>query len=508
MANVLDDELLQQKSNEEGDAALAAIQNFEGKYPVQIWYLFLTEMWERFCFYGMRGMLAVFMVTQLMFTEQDANLKYGAIQAFVYAFTFIGGLFADKILGFKKSLFWGGALMIVGSAILAIAPKDLFFFGISFTVIGTGFFKPNISTMVGALYKEGDSRRDAGFGLFYTGINIGALLGGFLCVWVGKTYSWNIAFSLAGVVMIIGLLTFYFTKNSLGPIGDSPLKHIEPTQRRTREILVFVGSLVCIPLILIMVQNTKYTDLFMYIIGPATVVYLIYEMTKLERVQVLRLLAALFFIFFSVVFWAFFEQSGGSLSLFALNNLNSDLVGMKIDPNVVNNTANSVFVIALSALVGLLWIWMAKKRIEPNTMVKFGLGFLFLALAFYVFYATRFFAGEDGRTSLDIFTLAYLIITLGELCLSPIGLSIMTKLAPKHLWGVMMGMWFLASAYGQYVAGILGAGMANPKENASLTEKLNSYTDGYYQLAIYALITGVVVIALSPLIKKLMGGVK
>jgi len=196
------------------------------------------------------------------------------------------------------------------------------------------------------------------------------------------------------------------------------------------------------------------------------------------------------------------------LSLFALNNLNNELLGMKIDPNVVNNTANSVFVIALSAAIGLLWIWMAKKKIEPNTMVKFGFGFLFLALAFYIFYSTRFFAGADGKTSLDIFTIAYLVITLGELCLSPIGLSIMTKLAPKHLWGVMMGMWFLASAYGQYVAGILGAGMASPDDAAPLTEKLISYTNGYQQLAIYALIAGVVVIAVSPLIKKLMGGVK
>ncbi len=493
---------------ENKDYTIESIQSFNGQYPKQIWYLFFTEMWERFSFYGMRGMLAVFMVQELFFTEKDANLKYGAIQAFVYAFTFIGGLFADKILGFKKSLFWGGSLMIVGSAILAAAPQELFFFGISFTVIGTGFFKPNISTMVGALYKEGDVRRDAGFGLFYTGINVGALLGGFLCVWIGKSYSWNIAFSLAGIVMAIGLITFYFTKHTMGPIGDSPLQHLDKSKRTMREIMVFVGSLICIPLILTMVQNTGYTDLFMYIIGPSTLVYLGYEMTKLTRVQNLRMLAALFFIFFSIVFWAFFEQSGGSLSLFALNNLNDTVVGIKIDPNVVNNTANSVFVIAFSALIGLLWIWMAKRKIEPNTMIKFGLGFLFLALAFYVFYATRFFAGPDGKTSLDIFTIAYFVITLGELCLSPIGLSIMTKLAPRHLWGVMMGMWFLASAYGQYVAGILGAGMASPDEDASLTEKLTSYTDGYYQLALYALIAGVVVIGLSPIIKKLMGGVK
>src|SRR5690606_20572787 len=157
------------------------------------------------------------------FTEQDANLKYGAIQAFVYAFTFIGGLFADKILGFKKSLFWGGFLMIIGSFILAINPQEWFFLGISFTVIGTGFFKPNISTMVGALYKEGDIRRDAGFGLFYTGINLGALVGGVACVAIGMAYSWNIAFSLAGFGMIIGLGIFFLTKNTMGPIGDSPL---------------------------------------------------------------------------------------------------------------------------------------------------------------------------------------------------------------------------------------------------------------------------------------------
>jgi POT family proton-dependent oligopeptide transporter len=485
------------------------IQGFKGKYPKQIWYLFLTEMWERFSFYGMRGMLAVFMTTQLMFTDQEANLKYGAIQAFVYAFTFIGGLFADKILGFKKSLFWGGILMIIGSFVLAFSPKEMFFLGIAFTVIGTGFFKPNISTMVGALYKEGDVRRDAGFGLFYTGINLGALLGGLLCVYIGKYYSWNIAFSLAGIVMIVGLLTFVVTKKFMGPIGDSPLLKLPESTRKTREILVYIGSLLSIPLIILMVKNTAYTDIFMYTIGPLTLIYLFYEMRQFTAAENKKLIAALIFIFFSIIFWAFFEQSGGSLSLFALNNLNDSLMGIEgVDPNVVNNTANSVFVIAFSALLGLVWIWMAKKKIEPNTVIKFGLGFLFLSLAFYVFYATKFFAGPDGKTSLDIFTVAYLIITFGELCLSPIGLSIMTKLAPVKLWGVMMGMWFLGSAYGQYVAGLLGAGMASPDPEATAQVKLEGYTEGYQQLAIYALIAGVLLIVISPLIRKLMGAVK
>lgn len=491
------------------DLSLEQIQDFKGKYPKQLWYLFLTEMWERFCFYGMRGMLVVFMVSQLLITEQEANLQYGAIQAFIYAFTFIGGLFADKILGFRKSLFWGGLLMIIGSFIIATSPKELFYIGTCFTIVGTGFFKPNISTMVGELYHSGDTRRDAGFGLFYSGINIGALLGGMTCVYLGKYHSWSLAFASAGVVMIIGLLTFVFTQKSMGPIGLSPLKDIAAGKRKAYEVAVFIGSLAVMPLILIMVSKTEYTDYFMYTIGPLTLIYLFYEMSKVTATERKKLIAALVFIFFSVFFWAFFEQSGGSLSLFAYNNLNHSLLGIEgVDPNVINNTVNSLFVIVFSIIVGLLWVWMAKKKIEPNSVIKFGLGFLFLGGAFYVFYATRFFADENGMTSLNVFTLGYLVITFGELCLSPIGLSLMTKLSPKRLWGVMMGMWFLASAYGQYVAGLLGAGIASAGENASLMDKLLTYTEGYKQLGLYALIAGVALIVISPLVRKLMQEVK
>jgi POT family proton-dependent oligopeptide transporter len=497
------------ETHSQTDPALAAIQNFQGKYPKQLWYLFLSEMWERFCFYGMRGVLTIFMVERLLLDQKSANLQYGAIQAFVYAFTFIGGLFADKVLGFRKSLFWGGLMMILGSFIIAASPKDLFYIGICFSIVGTGFFKPNISTMVGALYSKDDPRRDAGFGLFYSGINIGATLGGIIMVWLGKYYSWSAAFAAAGIVMVISLITFVFTRKTLGPIGLSPLSPTMSTsKKRTLEIGTYVGSLLVIPLILLLVTNTAYTDLFMYIIGPATLLYVFWEMRKYSKVERQKLAAALVFILFSILFWAFFEQSGGSLSLFALYNLNNNLAGVHVDPNVVNNSSNSIFVILFSPLVGLAWLGMARKKIEPNTLVKFGLGFLFLALAFYVFFSTRLFAGPDGKTSLNVFTFAYLIITFGELCLSPIGLSIMTKLAPKPMQGLMMGMWFLASAYGQYVAGILGAGMATADEKAPLTEKLLSYTEGYKQLAIYALVAGVVLLVISPLVRKLMHEVK
>lgn len=498
------------------------IQDFKGKYPKQLWSLFFSEMWERFCFYGMRGMLVFFMISELNFHKTEANLQYGATQAFVYAFTFIGGLFADKILGFRKSLFWGGLLMIVGSLILASNPHKFFFLGISFTIIGTGFFKPNISTMVGKLYKSGDSRTDAGFSLFYAGINLGALLGGYLCIAIGKgemfadligaQNRWNVAFGLAAVVMIISLINFVFTQKSLGSIGLQPghplAEDITKPISKWLEYAVYVGTILLVPIIQIMVSKTEYTDYFMWTIGPLTLIYLFYEMTKVTKAERNKLLAALVFILFSIIFWGIYEQSGGSLSIFAAENLDKNLLGLNLDPNGVNNSGGSFFVILLAPLLGLLWIWLNKRKVEPNTLIKFGLGFIFLGLGYYVLFATKFFATLSGITSLNVFTLALLVITVGELCLSPIGLSIMTKLSTKNLQGVMMGMWFLASAYGQYVAGIIGAGLSEAKEGATKLEILVTYTEGYKQLGIYSLIAGIVLISISPLIKKLMQDVK
>lgn len=505
------------------ELTLEEIQDFKGKYPKQIWSLFFSEMWERFCFYGMRGMLVFFMIDQLDFKEGQSQLQYAAIQAFVYAFTFVGGLFADKILGFRKSLFWGGSLMILGSILLATNPHNLFFIGIAFTVVGTGFFKPNISTMVGELYKKGDPRTDAGFSLFYAGINVGAFIGGYVCIAIGKghlftdlidvAHRWNVAFGLAAFVMVISLINFFFTKRSLGPIGLQP-KDVdkqgnEVSKPLWKELTVYGCTILAIPLIMTMVKNTDYTDYFMFTIGPLTLIYLFYEMTKVTVEERKKLYAALVFIFFSILFWGIYEQAGGSLTIFAANNLNSDLLGVHLDPNGVNNSGGALFIILLAPIFGALWIWLAKHNLNPNTVIKFGLGFIFLGLGYYVLFGTRFFANAAGITSLDFFTLALLVITFGELCLSPIGLSIMTKLSTVNLQGMMMGMWFLASAYGQYVAGIIGSNMSNSVvEGGTNLDKLYTYTEGYKDIALYAIIAGVILIAISPLVRKLMQDVK
>jgi proton-dependent oligopeptide transporter, POT family len=497
---------------------MSDVRDFQGTYPKQIWPLFFSEMWERFCFYGMRGMLIVYMVNHLMMDETTANLQYGATQAFVYAFTFVGGLFADKILGYRKSLFWGGLLMITGSLLLAINPKTLFFWGLGFTIIGTGFFKPNISTMVGRLYHQNDTRRDAGFSLFYAGINLGAFLGGYLCIAIGKGslfssiipahLTWNFAFGLAAVVMVISLLTFGQTQKSMGDIGLSPLLDKAPNVKRNYEWATYLGSLVIVPLIITMVSVPQYTNLFMYIIGPVTLIYIFYEMSKMAPSDAKKMAAALVFIIFSMFFWAFFEQCGGSLSLYAEKNLSGTVLGIPLDPNGVNNSSGPLFIILLATLVGYLFIQLGKRNLEPNTVIKFGLSFLFLGGGFYIFYLGRFYADAAGLSSLDLFTFGWLVITVGELCLSPVGMSIVTKLVPTKLQGMMMGTWFLSTAYGQYIAGLLGANIASASADMSNVEKLMVYTSGYKQLAIYAFVIGAFLLVISPLVRKWMQEVK
>lgn len=259
---------------------------------------------------------------------------------------------------------------------------------------------------------------------------------------------------------------------------------------------------------MIMVSNTKYTDYFMYFIGPFSLIYLGYEMTKLTKSENYKIIAALVFIIFSVVFWAIFEQAGGSLSLYAAEHLDKNLLGVNnIDPNMVNNSANALFVIIFAPILGLFWLWLHKKKAEPNGVVKFGIGFILLGIGFYVFYSGQFFPVSSGIASLNIFTLGYFVVTFGELALSPIGLSLMTKLATSKLQGFMMGMWFLASAYGQYVAGLFGASIS-PDKNATAVEKLAVYSAGYKDFALYAVIAGIILIAISPLVRKLMQDVK
>jgi len=541
------------------------IQNFKGKYPKQLWYLFLIEMWERFTFYGMRALLGLY-ISHLILSvnynsvseidkikivdefkiqtgenlneshpqyyirtsqqkyrddaEAISNKRYGTIQAFIYAMAFIGGLFADKLFGFRRSIFWGGVLMAIGTFLMAIPGSFSFYAGVSILIVGNGFFKPNISTMVGALYKEGDPRRDAGFSLFYSGINIGALLSGLTIAYIGTSISWSLGFALAGVCMLIGLGLFVFTQKTLGPIGLAPYPEKLNTKVAgiNRSVLLHAATLLLIPVFFLFVYFPldinlgslgilSLTDLIFLLAALFTLGYIVYQIRSASKEEGRKLTVAGILILFSVVFWSFFEQGGGSLNFFAVSNVESHGLNM----TSVNNSINALWVVLLAPVIGLLWLYLNKKNKEPNMIVKFGYGFIFLGLGFLIFFSSKFFATGNGMTPLWTFIFAYLIVTIGELCLSPIGLSMVTKLSPTRLHGVMMGTWFLASAYGQYGAGLIGEALAKGDstiENATNSQKLLQYTSGYESIGYIALISGVILIIISPILKKMMGGIK
>jgi len=543
---------------------LEQIQNFKGKYPRQLWYLFLIEMWERFTFYGMRALLGLY-ISHLILSvdyhpvpaaekavivkefeiankevldekhpqyfiktseqkfrdnaEVISNKRYGTIQAFIYAMAFIGGLFADKLFGFRRSIFWGGILMAIGTFLMAIPGSFCFYAGVSILIVGNGFFKPNISTMVGSLYKDGDPRRDAGFSLFYSGINVGALLSGLIIAYIGTSISWSLGFAIAGVCMLIGLGLFVFTQKSLGPIGlvPYPEKLNKKVMGINRGVLIHAATLLLIPIFFLFVYFPldidlgtigvlSLTDLIFLLAAVFTIIYIIFQIRSASSEEGRKLTVAGILILFSVIFWSFFEQGGGSLNFFAVSNVESKGLNM----TSVNNSINALWVVLLAPVIGIFWLYLNKRSKEPNMIVKFGFGFIFLGLGFLVFFASKFLSTGNGMTPLWTFIVAYLVVTLGELCLSPIGLSMVTKLSPSRLHGVMMGTWFLASAYGQYGAGLIGAALAKSEniENPTNAQKLLQYTSGYESIGYIAVASGVLLILIAPQLKKMMGGVK
>jgi POT family proton-dependent oligopeptide transporter len=489
--------------------SLEQIQDFKGKYPKQLHLLFFTEMWERFTFYGNRALLILFMVNYLKFDDVKGNIIYGVYQSLIYAMPVLGGFMADKILGQRKSILWGGVLLACGSFVMAIPVKESFFIGMGIMIVGNGYFKPNISTIVGNLYKEGDGRRDAGFSYFYMGINIGATLGGLLCGWVGQKVNWHLGFGLAGVFMIVGLITFYLNQNILGPIGLPPSQEklkAKSSVGISNEIVVYILSIAAVPLFILILN---YYKIYSYIINPfgiIALVYVIYTASKLGKEAFLKLMVAMVLIIFSSLFWAFYEQGGGSLNLFAERNVNMDLWGIQLSSAAVNNSITPIFVVLLTPFFVWLWISLSKKNKEPNSVIKFALGLIQLGLGFYIYVVAAKFA-NNGIVSLFFFALGYFFMVTGELCLSPIGLSAITKLSPAKMVGLMMGMWFLASSYGQYLAGLIGSWMAIPTDTGttlSPAESLPIYTDIFGKIAFVAAASGVVLFLMSPMLKKWM----
>lgn len=482
------------------------------KQPKQLYILFFAEMWERFSFYGMKALLLAYMVTQLNFDEPKGYAILGSYSAMVYTMPMFGGLIADRYLGYSKSIIFGGILMAMGHFILALPQEWSFYYGMAFIICGNGFFKPNISSLVGTLYSKNDPRKDSGFSLFYIGINAGAALGGLLCGYVGQRINWHYGFGLAGIFMILGLMVFYLGKKTLNERGlpPDPSRLIKTVLGIINiESLIYAGTLVIIPLVIAIFNSYGILEYIMFGLGFASLVFIVFMALTLDREALLKLIAALVMIIFSIFFWAFYEQNSGSLNLFALRNVDMNFMGFNLPALSVNNFLPPAWVIILSFLFARLWPWLNKNGKEPSTALKFAISFILMALGFYVFWLACKLNVVSGLIPLWAFILGYFFIISGELCISPIGLSMITKLSPGKIVAFMMGIWFFATAIGEFLASKIGAMMSVPRivQNNPIAS-LPYYQTILFKIFLAAAVTGIFLWVLVPVLKKWMNDIK
>jgi POT family proton-dependent oligopeptide transporter len=476
-------------------------------HPAPLWMLFMTEFWERFAFYGIRWALVLYVVAQFHNGDPSgqsaANLIYGSYLALVYAGALFGGYVADRVLGYQRSILVGAVFMSAGLFMIAFPDENVFKFGLATIIVGNGMFKPNISTMVGKLYSVADTRRDSGFTIFYMGINTGALIAPVLTEWLASTvfglngmpsYKW--VFMSAGVGMLISLVWFFIGRRGLKGIG-APEVH-----DRKRVAYVAVGSLFVIPVVYSLLRlgaNTLQGVLSVLFVLLS--VMLMVEGIKNGKVARDKVIAMLLIFFFNIMFWMFFEQAGSSFTFLAENIIRREMYGWTF-PTAWFQIFNSLAIITLAPVIAFIWVVMGKRN--PSIPRKFGLGLLFNGSAFaLLMYALSMLVGLDNKIPFWTLVMVYVLQSVGELCLSPIGLSMVTKLAPTRLVGLGMGGWFLSTGIGNNLSGIFASAVSGEK-GMSVTSALDGYTMGFYAL----MGGGILLFLIAPLIQKLMHGVK
>ena len=437
-------------------------------HPRGLSTLFFTEMWERFSYYGMRGILLLFLVNAVTtggfgMSDKTASAIYGLYVGMVYLMALPGGWVADRILGQRRAVFLGGCIIAAGHFSMAVPTVPTFYLGLCLIVLGTGLLKPNVSAMVGDLYPEGGARRDAGFSIFYSGINTGALFGPLVCGFLGEKVNWHMGFGAAGVGMVLGLLQYRLGGKYLGTAG---LRRAEAGDRvALRRLLTgialvaagIVGAVVLQRLSILHLTLTEVAHGTGYFMAALALVYfasvlLFGGLSAMEKRRVV-----LIFVFFlaAVLFWSGYEQAGSSMNLFAERLTNRVIGGWEMPASWLQSV-NPVFIIVLAPVVGALWVWLRSR--EPSTPAKMGYGLVLLAVGFLVLaWGARFTVG-GAKVSPMWLVVTYFLHTVGELCLSPVGLSSVTKLAPRRLVGQLMGTWFMGTALGNLIAGLAGGG--------------------------------------------------
>lgn len=493
-------------------------------HPRGLYVLFFAEMWERFSFYGMRALLVFYLTKHFLFDDAYAAGLYATYGALVYLAPVLGGLIADRYLGFRRAVAFGAALLCCGHAGMAFEGfaatvnaqgqinRDEFaltvlYASLAFIIVGVGLLKPSISSIVGQLYGPEDERRDGGFTLFYMGINLGAMTASLVCGYLGETYGWAYGFGAAGIGMLIGLITFVRGSHLLGGAGRAPDEIASGQQRTTllrSDIVIYLGSLVAVIAVWQLVQHQQLVGTLLSFTSGAVVLGVIwYSLRRERKVERDRMLAVLILIAISVVFWSLFEQAGSSLNLFADRNVDRQLFGLQIKASQLQSL-NPLFIILLAPLFSLLWPALARRGLTVSTPLKFGLAVLQVGLGFFALVYGASLADSDGQVALLWLVAAYFLHTTGELCLSPVGLAMVTRLSVPRVVGLMMGVWFLSSSVSHYVAGLI-AQMASVDQGvaALASESLSTYSDTFLLVAQIAAVIGVLVLLLSPQINKL-----
>ncbi len=482
-------------------------------HPKGLFVLFFAEMWERFSYYGMRALLIFYLVQHWMFSDQAASMIYGAYGALVYITPVIGGYLADRWLGQRKAVLFGAVLLSFGHLLMAVegdggqdgAAISIFWLALAFIIVGSGFLKANISVIVGQLYPRTDVRRDGAYTIFYMGINLGAALGAIIAGYLGQTYGWSYGFGAAGIGMLLGLFVFVWGKPYLLGRGESPAPE-KLTQRVggiSFEWLLYALSFLAVGLVWLMIQFQELVGTLLGISGALLVGYVLYTaVAKLSREDRDRIFAVMVLIFGSILFWSLFEQAGSSLNLFTDRHVNREIFGIEIKAAIFQSL-NAIYIVLLAPLFAGLWIALGRRGLEPSAGAKFGLGLIQLGVGFFVLVAGAEAAGLGVPTPVIYIFLIYLLHTTGELCLSPVGLSAMNRLAPTHMASLIMGTWFFASAAGNFAAGLIAAATGADHgggEGAAKEVVLGVYSNvGWVAIAV-----GIGFLVISPLIRRLM----
>ena len=479
-------------------------------HPKPLWMLFMSEFWERFAFYGIRWALVLYIVAQFHGGDPSgqapANLTYGSYLALVYAGAIFGGYVADRVIGYQRSILLGAVFMAAGLFMISLPNQQIFNLGLATIVVGNGLFKPNISTMVGKLYSTGDERRDSGFTIFYMGINAGAFIAPILTQLLAQKVfgtdampAYKIVFIAAGIGMLISLVWFWFGRRQLQGIGRPP----EDAPGKHRVAYVAIGALLAIPVVYSLLAvgagalQWILTALFIGLSGM-----LLMEGFRNGAVARDKVIAMLLIFAFNILFWMFFEQAGSSFTFLADQIVDRNLNGWEF-PTAWFQSVNSVAIITLAPVIA--WIWVKLGKANPSIPRKFGLGLIFNGLAFLLLMFALSSLLDPATNKIPFWTLfaVYWIQSIGELCLSPIGLSMVTKLAPMRLVGLGMGGWFLSTGIGNNLSGIF-AGHVSGEGGMTTASALGGYTFGFWALVG----AGVVLFLIAPLIQRLMHGVK